>query len=245
MKIVLFGYGKMGKEIEKIAISRGHQIVLKIDNKNVNEISEADLNKGDVAIEFTVPSAAYENAVKCFKSKIPVVIGTTGWYDQLESLSQTCLSYKGAMLYATNFSIGVNILFYINQILAKVMDKQNNYEPEIEEYHHQEKLDAPSGTALSLADDMIHEIVRKKKWKGYMKADAIDTINSEELKVISGRERDIKGIHTVRYVSETDEIMIRHEAYNRQGFALGSVIAAEWLKDKTGVYTMKDVLKLR
>lgn len=237
MKIAILGYGKMGKMIEDIALKKGHQIIFKFDYENKEKITVENLKKADIAIEFTQPESAINNIQTCLKAKTPVIVGTTGWYDKLEQVKTACKEHNGAVLYAGNFSIGVNILFSLNQHLAQLMKKQN-YAVEIEETHHTEKLDSPSGTAIHLANDIISENDGKEKWVNKK------TDKKNELAIISHREKDVTGTHIINYSSAIDEIEIKHEAHNRKGFAQGAVLAAEWLKERKGVYTMKDVLKL-
>ena len=233
MKIALLGYGKMGKEIEKVALQRGHNIVIKADINSVYDINEAD-----VAIDFSVPSAAFNNISNCLNHKIPVVSGTTGWLDDYEKAIKLCEEKKGAFIYASNFSLGVNIFFELNKTLAKMMDQLKQYKVSIEEIHHTQKLDAPSGTAITLAKGII-------EYSGYTSWKLIEEKTSEyELPITAKRIENVPGTHTVSYESEVDSIEIKHTARSRQGFALGAVIAAEWLQGKTGVFDMKDVLNI-
>ncbi len=235
MNIALLGYGKMGKEIEAIALQRNHQIVLKLDKDNVDRIVENDLKKADVAIEFSTPDTVMEHIQKCFKANLPIVVGTTGWYDQFEEVKKTLIQKNGSLFHATNFSLGVNLFFKVNAYLAELMNKYENYDVSIEEIHHIHKLDKPSGTAITLADDILKKINRKKKW-------SIDIKNKETLFIEDIREGEVPGTHIVKYHSEIDDIEIMHKAHNRKGFALGAVIAAEFLKDKKGIYTMNDII---
>lgn len=233
MKIALLGYGRMGKAIEKIAVQRGHEIVLKVD---VNT-PEYDITVADVAIDFSIPSSAFENISKSLKNKVPVVSGTTGWLEQLEEAKSICKAYNSGFISATNFSLGVNIFFELNEQLAKMMAHLDDYKISMEEIHHTKKLDAPSGTAISLAEGVLKN-TSLKNW-------ALDVTNSDdELPIIAKRIPDVPGTHTVAYDSTIDTIEIKHTAHNREGFALGAVVAAEWLVDKKGVYSMKDVLGL-
>ena len=233
MKIALLGYGKMGKEIEKIALLRGHSVVIKADIDSIYDIKVAD-----VAIDFSVPAAAFNNISNCLKNKVPVVSGTTGWLTDFDRAIELCKENKGAFIYASNFSLGVNIFFELNKTLAKLMEKLKQYKVFIEEIHHTQKLDAPSGTAITLAKGII-ENSDFKKWK------LIEEKPSEsELPITAKRIENVPGTHTVTYESEVDTIEIKHTAHSRQGFALGAVIAAEWLLDKTGVFTMNDVLNI-
>nr|WP_299035796.1 4-hydroxy-tetrahydrodipicolinate reductase [uncultured Tenacibaculum sp.] len=232
MKIALLGYGRMGKEIEKIALQRGHEIVIKSTGENTYDINEAD-----VAIDFSVPASAYSNISNCINNNIPVVSGTTGWLDKYNEIVDLCNEKGGAFIYASNFSLGVNVFFELNKQLAKMMSTLKQYNITIEEIHHTQKLDAPSGTAITLAEGII-ENTNKKAWE-------LDEKTSEEnIPITAIRTPDVPGTHTVTYSSEVDTIDIKHTAHNRQGFALGAVIAAEWLHNKTGVYTMRDVLNL-
>ena len=232
MKIALLGYGRMGKEIEKIALQRGHEIVIKTSGKETYDITTAD-----VAIDFSVPSSAYNNISNCINHKIPVISGTTGWLEKYNEIVDLCNDKKGAFIYASNFSLGVNVFFELNKQLAKMMNTLEQYNISLEEIHHTKKLDAPSGTAITLAEGII-ENSNKKNWE-------LDkTISEENIPITAIRTPDVPGTHTVTYSSDIDTIDIKHTAHNRQGFALGAVIAAEWLHNKTGVYTMRDVLNL-
>lgn len=230
MKIALFGYGKMGKAIEKIALERGHEVPLKISG----DISGEKLKDIDIAIDFSVPDAAFKNITTAFKNKIPVISGTTGWLGKYQEAVSLCHQNSTAFIYASNFSLGVNIFFEINKKLSELINPVKKYEVSIEEIHHTEKLDAPSGTAISLAEQIM-ENSDKKGW-------TLEDATPEEIPIRAKRIPDIPGTHVVSYESQTDSIEIRHTAHSREGFALGAVIAAEWLKDKKGVYTMKDVL---
>ncbi|MFT7613936.1 MAG: 4-hydroxy-tetrahydrodipicolinate reductase [Parvicellaceae bacterium] len=236
MKIALIGYGKMGKAIEPIALERGHEIVLKAQTSE--EVDPQILAEADVAIEFTSPESAKTNILLCFNSNTPVVIGTTGWYENMDEIRAEMDSKNGAMLPATNFSLGVNIFFEINKRLGALMNNQHQYDVMIEETHHIEKLDAPSGTAITIGEDVLSVVDRKKNWINTSSSE------SEELSIISHREPDVPGTHIVTYESEVDSIILEHVAHSRKGFALGAVIAAEFLAGKTGIYSMKDVLNL-
>jgi 4-hydroxy-tetrahydrodipicolinate reductase len=236
MKIALIGYGKMGKTIEKIAESRGHEIVARIDPFSGEDFSAPGFPKADVVIEFTRPEAAYDNYMECFKHNLPVVSGTTGWLDQLPDIKEHC--QKGqTFFYASNFSVGVNIFFELNRQLARLMNTQPDYEVGMTEVHHTQKLDAPSGTAITLAKDLIENIDRKEKWE----LDKQSSAKAIEIRAV--REGDVPGIHTIHYESEVDEITIHHSAKSRQGFALGAVIAAEFTAKNKGFLTMKEMLK--
>lgn len=233
MKIALLGYGRMGKEIEKIALSRGHEIVIR---KDVDD--EIDITLADVAIDFSVPSSAFDNITNCLKNNIPVISGTTGWLDKYDTAVATCKENKGAFIYASNYSLGVNIFFELNKQLAKMMSNLEDYNISMEEIHHTKKLDAPSGTAITLAEGIIENTV-KETWK------LGDKASNEEIPIVAKRIPDVPGTHTVWYDSEVDSIEIKHTAHNRKGFALGAVVAAEWIIGKEGVFSMKDVLNIR
>ncbi len=236
MKIALIGYGKMGKEIEKIALDRGHEIVTVIDVSTNGSFDDEAFKSADVAIEFTRPEAAYDNYLQCFNKNIPVVSGTTGWLDHLEDIKKRCATDKKTFFYASNFSLGVNIFFEINKQLARLMNKVQEYEVSMEEVHHTQKLDAPSGTAITLAEGIIENLERKNNW-------ASETADkADEIAIKAFREGDVPGIHTVKYDSSVDEIVIHHSAKSRKGFALGAVLAAEFVKGKTGFLSMKDLL---
>lgn len=231
MKIALLGYGKMGKAIEQIALERNHTITLKTTSKTSN----IDLQNVDVAIDFSVPSKAFDNISTAINQNIPVISGTTGWLNRYQDIVALCEEEKGAFIYASNFSLGVNIFFEINKQLAKLMSNYPDYNVSIEEIHHTEKLDAPSGTAISLANTIL-ENFNKKKWVLGV------TNNENELPIVAKRIENVAGTHKVKYENSIDEIEITHKAKNRKGFALGAVIAAEWLIDKKGVFSMADVL---
>lgn len=226
------GYGRMGKAIEKIALDRGHEIVIR---KDVEPL-DADLSLADVAIDFSHPTAAFDNIVQCIDAGVPVVSGTTGWLDRYEEARTYCIAKEGAFLYASNFSIGVNLFFNLNGYLARMMSKLKDYEVSMEEVHHIHKLDAPSGTAITLAQEILRNS-EKSNW-------SIDKASDEDLLINVKRQGEVPGTHTVRYDSEVDSIEIRHTAHSRTGFALGAVVAAEWLRDKKGVFEMSDVLDI-
>ena len=230
MKIALLGYGKMGKTIEKLAKERGHEIVLKISE----DIETADLQKADVAIDFSVPDAAFKNITTCFEKQVPVVSGTTGWLEHYSEAVELCKKNNAAFIYASNFSLGVNLFFELNRNLAKLMKNFPEYDVAIEEIHHTQKLDAPSGTAITLAEQII-ENSAKKGWK-------LGSAHENEIPVAARRIENVPGTHTISYNSTVDSIKIEHIAHSRDGFALGAIIAAEWLQHKNGVYSMKDVL---
>jgi 4-hydroxy-tetrahydrodipicolinate reductase len=238
MKIALIGYGKMGKAIEEIALQRGHHVLYRIDVESKDLLEKDSLKEADIAIEFTTPSTAYQNIMRCFDAGLPLVCGTTGWYSKVNDVKQRCLKEKQSFLYASNFSIGVNIFFEINKKLAELMSKQLQYEVSLEEIHHTQKKDAPSGTAITLAEEILKEIPRKKKWVNE------GTTNPKDLGIVSKRIDPAPGTHIIRYTSDVDDIEIRHTAHSRKGFALGAVTAAEWLAGKKGFFTMKDVLGL-
>ena len=232
MKIALLGYGRMGKEIEKIAISRGHEIVIR---KDVDDA--VDITLADVAIDFSVPNSAFNNIINCINNNVPVISGTTGWLDKYDDAVALCKEKKGGFIYASNYSVGVNIFFELNNQLAKMMSKLADYNVSMEEIHHTKKLDAPSGTAITLAEGVI-ENTSKAAW-------VLGDKNTEnEIPIVAKRIPDVPGTHTVWYTSDVDTIAIKHTAHNRKGFALGAVIAAEWILDKTGVFSMKDVLNI-
>jgi 4-hydroxy-tetrahydrodipicolinate reductase len=238
MRLALFGYGKMGKEIEKIALARHHEIALKIDINNATSVSHTDLQKCDAAIEFSTPHSAISNMNLCFEAGVPVVVGTTGWYDKSEEVKKACIEKNGCLFYASNFSIGVNIFFRINEQLAKLMNQYPDYNVSMEEIHHIHKLDAPSGTAISLANQVLHNFPKKTKWVN------ASTEKENELEIISKREGEVPGTHIVKYHSAIDDIEIKHTAHNRQGFAMGAVLAAEFVKGKKGIFGMNDLMKL-
>ncbi|MCL4117357.1 UNVERIFIED_CONTAM: hypothetical protein GTU68_056801 [Idotea baltica] len=232
MRIALLGYGKMGKTIEQIATQRGHTVVIKANHNDEYNITQADL-----AIDFSIPSAAYKNISHCLRHNIPVISGTTGWLNEYDKAVTLCQEQKGAFIYASNFSLGVNIFFELNRSLAKMMTTLKEYKVSIEEIHHTQKLDAPSGTAITLADDIIKEHSKYSSWLLNEHADATIGISAKRIE-------NVPGTHTINYTSDVDAINIKHIAHNRQGFALGAVIAAEWLLGRTGVFTMKDVLNI-
>ncbi len=236
MNIALVGYGKMGKTIETIAMERGHTIVSIITSKTNEKELATMLQKADVAIEFTNPESAVENILKCFSAKLPVVCGSTGWLKNWTKIEKACKDQNGSLLYASNFSIGVNIFFELNKKLAALMAGQPSYDVEITEIHHTQKKDAPSGTAIHLAEQIIEKIPRKNKWVKENSNDRSDLI------IHSKRIDPAPGTHHVKYSSAIDDIEIMHTANNRKGFALGAVLAAEFLKNKKGIYSMQDVL---
>jgi 4-hydroxy-tetrahydrodipicolinate reductase len=233
MKIAILGYGRMGKEIEKIAISRGHEVLIK---KDVNAL--IDITSADVAIEFSVPDAAFNNISNCIKNNVPVISGTTGWLDKYQDAVSLCKKEKGTFLYASNFSLGVNVFFELNKQLAKMMRNLEDYTISMEEIHHTKKLDAPSGTAITLAKGII-ENSSKENWE------LGENTSKENIPIVAKRIPDVPGTHTILYTAEVDSIKIKHTAHSRKGFALGAIIAAEWILGKTGVFSMKDVLNIR
>ncbi len=234
MRILLVGYGKMGKIIERIAVQRGHTIAGRIDLDNHHELETAE---ADVAIEFSRPEAAYENIKQCLTRGIPVVCGTTGWLEKKPEIEKYCQQVNSAFFYASNYSLGVNIFFKVNEFLAKVMNNFAEYEITMDEIHHTEKKDAPSGTAITLAEGALKYIDRKKAWING------DPEKSEQLAIKSFRVDAVPGTHVVKYASPIDEIDIKHTAYSREGFATGAVLVAEWIKNKKGVLNMNDFLK--
>ncbi len=235
MKIALLGYGRMGKAIEQIAIDRGHTIVLKVDEHT----NTYDISVADIAIDFSIPTAAVGNLTTCFEGGVPVVSGTTGWLERYEDMCSLCNAKNGGFIYASNFSLGVNLFFEINKKVAKLMRpmlSNGAYNLTTEEIHHTKKLDAPSGTAISIAEGII-ENTDFEDWKLY-------EATGNTFPITAKRIGDVPGTHSVTYHSEVDEIQLQHTAYNRKGFALGAVVAAEWLAGKQGIFTMKDVLGL-
>ena len=232
MKIALLGYGKMGQVIERIALERGHEIVLKKDETNTFE----GLSNADVAIDFSVPTAAVDNISSCFHANVPVISGTTGWLEHYDAVVALCNEKKGAFISSSNFSLGVNLFFELNEYLAKIMSKFDNYTVDMEEIHHTQKLDAPSGTAISLAKGVI----KNSSYTNW----TLDHPKKDQIHIETKRIGTVPGTHTVTYNSAVDAIEIKHTAHNREGFALGAVIAAEWIIGKKGVFTMKDVLEL-
>ena len=232
MKIAILGYGKMGKTIEKLALQKGHTILVKSSSTSEN----IDISEADVAIEFSTPYAAVKNIELCLNTQIPVISGTTGWLENYEEIIKLCEKRNGSFIYASNFSVGVNLFFNINEYLSKLMEPWKEYQVSIEEIHHTQKKDAPSGTAITLAEG-IFKNSEKREW-------SLEEDSEQELKITSQRIEDVKGTHIINYNSEIDTISIKHEAHKREGFAIGAILAAEWLQNKKGVYSMKDVLKL-
>lgn len=236
LRIVLVGYGKMGKAIEEIALQKGHAIVLKIDKENTSDLTPENLQQADVVIEFTGPETAFANIKTCLEAGIPVVSGSTGWLQHWDEMAEYCNSSTGTLLYASNFSIGVNIFFELNKKLAALMAPHQDYDASIEEVHHTQKLDAPSGTAITLAEQVLQTSATKKQWVNTTSETTAD------LSIISRREDPAPGTHHVKYSSPIDDIEIIHTAHSRKGFAGGAVLAAEFIRDKKGIFTMKDVL---
>jgi 4-hydroxy-tetrahydrodipicolinate reductase len=246
MNIALLGYGKMGQIIERFAIERGHDIVLKIGIENVEDFTKENLKKADVAIDFSAPDAAVSNIYKCFEAGLPVVVGTTGWYGNLQQIKNDCLKGNNTLLYGSNFSVGVNLFFHLNKVLAKLMNNYPAYEVQVEEIHHTQKLDSPSGTAMTIAEDIIDAVDRKNEWVNEVIGTSVpDSFKNEQLLIESHRIENVPGTHTVVYSSEVDDIEIKHTAHNRAGFALGAVIAAEWLENKQGFYSVADVFDFK
>ena len=236
MKIALLGYGKMGKAVEEIALERGHNVVFKINAENSESLKKDNFKQVDLAIDFSTPSTAKQNIELALKTKTPIISGTTGWLNDLEEIEKLCIAENSAFLYASNFSLGVNLFFELNKSLAQLMSKHSQYSIELEEIHHIQKLDAPSGTAITLAEQIISSDNQRTKWV------LNDIAKPQELTISALRKDTVPGTHTVTYESEIDTISIKHEAHSRKGFALGAVIAAEWILNKKGVFTMKDVL---
>jgi 4-hydroxy-tetrahydrodipicolinate reductase len=238
MNIALIGYGKMGKTIEKVALERNHTISMVLEDANYKA---SDLATSDVAIEFTQPDAARSNILKCFEANVPIIVGTTAWYEQYEELANLAKNEGKGLFTASNFSIGVNVMFHINKQLASIMNQFEDYDVVMSETHHLQKLDHPSGTAVTLAEGIIKSIDRKKKYVGLLPDQKAHT-TPFDLQISCNREPDVPGYHEVKYISEIDEITISHNAKNRLGFAQGAVLAAEWMQGKKGVYGMHDLL---
>lgn len=238
MKIALIGYGKMGKAIEEIALQKGHEIVLKIDISNLTDFIKENLSKADVAIEFTSPHTAFDNVKKCLEFGVPVICGSTGWLEKWNEIESYCNEQNGTFLYASNFSIGVNLFFELNTYLAKLMNKYADYNVSLTEIHHTQKKDAPSGTAITLAEQILAKNSQKEKWINQ------PTVKKNELEIISKRIDPAPGTHTIKYSSTIDDIEITHTAHNRIGFASGAVLAAEFVVGKKGIFNMKDALEL-
>lgn len=252
MKTAIIGYGKMGREIERILLERGHDVRLRIDLENRADLDAEHLAGIDVALEFTTPATAFENLRTCIACGVPVVCGTTGWTDRLDELKSFCREHAGTLFYASNYSLGVNLLFRLNRQLAAAIDRLGAaYDVRIEEIHHTRKLDAPSGTAITLADETIERLAAKKRWVNFAPgiehaANRIadpDAAAPDELLITSRREADVPGIHALRYESDDDRIELRHTIKNRRTLALGAVVAAEFLRGRTGIFSMDDLLQ--
>lgn len=235
LRIALVGYGKMGKTIEKIALERGHTISQKLGS--TDDVSAVNNSNTDVAIEFSRPEAAYSNLSKLMESKTPTICGTTGWLEKQSEIEALCTKNRTSFLYASNFSIGVNVFFELNKVLAKSMASLAEYGVDMQEIHHLQKLDAPSGTAITLAEQIMHEIPELKSW-------SLTDNDPESIYIDAQREPNVPGTHVINYTSSIDQISIKHEAFSRDGFALGAVIAAEFIAEKQGIFNMNDVLKL-
>ena len=242
MKIAILGYGKMGRIIEQFAFERGHEVVLKVNVDNTDDLTVANLRLADVAIDFSTPDSVLSNIELCFEANVPVVVGTTGWYAKLQEVKDKCVAGNNTLLYASNFSVGVNVFFFVNKVLAKIMNRYPQYEVQVEEIHHTEKLDSPSGTAMTIAEGILAELDRKSEWVTEL-IDSNDEVipKPDQLLIESHRIEDVPGTHTVIYSSEVDNIEFKHKAHSRAGFALGAVIAAEWLEDKTGFFNITDM----
>ncbi|HSZ25902.1 MAG TPA: 4-hydroxy-tetrahydrodipicolinate reductase [Cytophagaceae bacterium] len=237
MKIMLIGYGKMGKTIEQIALKRGHSVPVIINEKNIQTLKTITSDDVDAAIEFTQPESAFENIKQCLENEIPIVSGTTGWLEKRPEIEALCKTKNGAFFYASNFSVGVNLFFHLNKYLAKIMNARPEYAVSTEEIHHTAKKDTPSGTGITLAEGILENIERKKRWVN------IESNSSEELSIISKRIDPYPGEHSILYSSPIDDIRITHTAHSREGFATGAVMAAEFLAGKKGIFEMDDMLK--
>lgn len=246
MKVALLGYGKMGQIIERFALERGHEVVLKINADNLEDMTKPNLSKADVAIDFSAPDAAIGNIYACFEANLPIVVGTTGWYGQLQEVKNECLSSNNTLLYGSNFSIGVNIFFHVNKVLAKLMSNFPAYDVQVEEIHHTQKLDSPSGTAMTIAEGIIEELDGKTEWVNELVGSPFeDVIKKEQVLIESHRIENVPGTHTVVYSSEVDDIELKHTAHSRAGFALGAIVAAEWLQNKQGFYNIADIFNFK
>ena len=242
MRIAILGYGKMGRIIEQFATERGHEIVLKVNVDNTEDLTLTNLGMADVAIDFSTPDSALSNIELCFDAGVPVVVGTTGWYGHLQTVKNKCEQGNNTLLYASNFSVGVNVFFFVNKVLAKIMNRYPQYEVQVEEIHHTQKLDSPSGTAMTISEGILSELDRKNEWINELIGSGEEFIvKPDQLLIESHRIEDVPGTHTVIYSSEVDDIEFKHKAHNRAGFALGAVLAAEWLEDKTGFYNITDM----
>lgn len=247
MKIALLGYGKMGQMIEQIALTRGHEVVLKIDKDNAADFTPTNLRAADVAIEFSTPDTVLDNIQTCFDAHVPVVVGTTGWYGQLQDVKNRCEKEGEALVYGSNFSVGVNVLFRVNAYLAKLMNSYPYYDVQVEEIHHTQKLDAPSGTAMTLAEGIIDNLNEKTEWRNVVSTERTEEIipEKQQLLIESHRIDHVAGTHTVIYDSEVDSIELKHTAHNRQGFALGAVMAAEWISNRRGFYAITEMFDFK
>jgi len=242
MKIALLGYGKMGRIIEQFALDRGHEVVLKIDENTTDQLLPENLQKADVAIDFSTPGSVFSNIEACFDAKLPIVVGTTGWYDKLDEIKSQCEAGNNTMLYASNFSVGVNVFFFVNEVLAKIMNRYPQYDVLVEEIHHTHKLDSPSGTAITISEGILKGLDRKTEWVNELVGNAEELVpKPDQLLIESHRIEEVPGTHTVVYSSEVDDIEFKHKAHGRAGFALGAVLAAEWLQNKKGFYSVKDM----
>ncbi|MEY3678674.1 MAG: 4-hydroxy-tetrahydrodipicolinate reductase [Bacteroidota bacterium] len=236
----------MGKLIEQLAKERGHEVVLIIDADNQDELQSDRFKEADVAIEFSTPQAVLSNINAAFTANVPIVVGTTGWYDQLTNLQKQCAESNNTLLYASNFSVGVNVFFQVNRILAKLMNRYPQYEVQLEEIHHTQKLDAPSGTAITIAEGILDGLERKNTWVNELVGQEEGRLTKpDELLIESHRIDQVPGTHTVIYSSEVDEIEFKHTAHNRAGFALGAILAAEWLEGKRGFYSINDLFDFK
>ncbi|MBC7758883.1 MAG: 4-hydroxy-tetrahydrodipicolinate reductase [Phormidesmis sp. FL-bin-119] len=242
MKIAILGFGKMGQIIEQFAMERGHDVVLKVNADNLDELTISNLKNSDVAIDFSTPDCVLQNIALCFDAGVAIVVGTTGWYGRLQEVKNQCIEGNNTLLYASNFSVGVNVFFFINRVLAKIMNRYPQYEVQVEEIHHTEKLDSPSGTAMSIAEGIIGELNRKNEWVNELIGSHSELITKpDHLLIESHRIEDVPGTHTVIYSSEVDDIEFKHKAHSRAGFALGAVLAAEWVHGKNGFYNVTDM----
>ncbi|MGV3686579.1 MAG: 4-hydroxy-tetrahydrodipicolinate reductase [Daejeonella sp.] len=242
MKIAILGYGKMGRIIEEFASERGHEVVLKVNIDNLDDLNVPNLRNADVAIDFSTPDSVLTNINTCFDAGVPIVVGTTGWYGRLQEVKDQCIEGNNTLLYGSNFSVGVNVFFFVNKVLAKIMNRYPQYEVQVDEIHHTEKLDSPSGTAMSIAEGILGELDRKSEWVNELIGSGEELITKpDQLLIESHRIEDVPGTHTVIYSSEVDEIEFKHAAHSRAGFALGAVLAAEWVHDKTGFFNITDM----
>ncbi|MFC2114277.1 4-hydroxy-tetrahydrodipicolinate reductase [Bacteroidota bacterium] len=242
MKIFLFGYGQMGKEIEKLALKRGHEIAGIYDPSHAFKFDQKAFNNADAIIDYTIPGSAVNNITKCFEANKPIIVGTTGWYDEMETVVEACKKYNGTMIYAPNFSLGANIMFSVSELLAKLLNNQDAYLISIHEKHHTQKKDAPSGTAITIADTIINNMSYVNSWE-VLKEGELSEPKPGVIPVFYSREENVVGTHEIVLNSNIDRITIRHDAYNRAGFATGTLIATEWVVGKKGIFTMKDLFK--